>query len=146
MSTRSHHSSVDHFSNTMEDEYHNSRYDDFQPGSRVIEKQEFRIIIRHVSQHLTTDGIRNMCSNYGTVLDVHKPKNTSAIAFVSFSSSVEAEAAVRSINELPGPMVSDFAKEKKKEANPLYIKKDPEEFNEKASEYDADRKVNMNAR
>lgn len=144
--TRSHHSSVDHLSNTMEEDYNNSRYDDFQPGSRVIEKQQFRIIIRNISEHLTSDGIRNLCTSFGTVLDVHKPKNTSAIAFVNFTTSVEAEAAVRGINEQEGRMIADFAKEKKKEANPFYIKKDPEEFNENAFVYDADRKVDMNSR
>lgn len=137
---------MEHLSNTMEEEYRNSRYDDFQPGSRVEEKQQFRIIIRNFSEHLTTDGIRNLCSNYGTVLDVHRTKSAHATAFINFSTSVEAEAAVRGINEQPGRIVADFAKEKAKEANPFYIKKDPEEMNGHAIEYDTCRKIDMNAR
>lgn len=146
MSTTSHHSSVDHLTNTMAEEYHNSRYDDFQPGSRAQDKQEFRIIIRNVSDHLTRDGIWNLCTTYGNVLDVHKPKQSASIAFVNFSSSVEAETAVRVINEQPGRMTADFAKEKKKEANPFYIKKDPEEMSGNAIEYDTNRQIDMKSR
>lgn len=146
MSIKSNHSSVDHFTNTMQEDYHNSRYDDFQPGGRVRDKQQFRIIIRRLSDHLTKEGIINLCSNYGNVLDVHMPKTLQGTAFVIFSTSVEAETAVRVINEQPGQMTADFAKERKKEANPLFIKKDPEEFNEKANEYDEGRNIDMASR
>lgn len=137
---------MDHMSNIMEEDYRNSRYDDFQPGSRVQEKQHFRIILRNFSEHLNSDGIRNLCNNYGQVSDVDIPKTSVPIAFVNFSTSVEAETAVRGINQLNGRINADFAKEKKKEANPFYIKKEPDEMSGNAREYDMDRQIDMKAR
>lgn len=48
--------------------------------------QRDRVFLKNLPAELVDDGIRHICEEYGTVLDVHRP-NEQNYAFVTFASA-----------------------------------------------------------
>nr|XP_019544599.2 protein vreteno [Aedes albopictus] len=66
------------------------------------------------TRDLTEDGLRELCRVYGTVINVHKPKQDSSTAFVEFANQSEAGLAIQELNRKLGfQFYPAFAHEKK---------------------------------
>ncbi|XP_062539459.1 uncharacterized protein LOC134207680 [Armigeres subalbatus] len=66
------------------------------------------------TRDLTEDGLRELCRLYGTVINVHKPKQDKGMAFVEFANQSEAGLAIQELNRKLGfQFYPAFAHEKK---------------------------------
>nr|XP_029711714.1 uncharacterized protein LOC115253714 isoform X1 [Aedes albopictus] len=66
------------------------------------------------TRDLTEDGLRELCRVYGTVTNVHKPKQDASTAFVEFANQSEAGLAIQELNRKLGfQFYPAFAHEKK---------------------------------
>lgn len=66
------------------------------------------------TRDLTEDGLRELCRVYGTVINVHKPKQDASTAFVEFANQSEAGLAIQELNRKLGfQFYPAFAHEKK---------------------------------
>lgn len=76
-------------------------YDEHQPGSNVIpsEGNISRVYLKNVPDTLNLNGIRNLCSDYGTVISVHKPPNSVNYVFVEFTNPAEAQFCIEEVNK-----------------------------------------------
>uniref|UniRef100_A0A182NA48 RRM domain-containing protein n=1 Tax=Anopheles dirus TaxID=7168 RepID=A0A182NA48_9DIPT len=75
------------------------------------EKERKKIIVHNVSD-ITIEGLRRLCNNYGTVVNVYKPK-THGFAFIEFTNENQAALAIKQLNlKLGFRYHADFAQEK----------------------------------
>lgn len=63
--------------------------DDLMERLNIVEQEGFqrdRVILKNLPPDLSCDGIRNICQEYGTIIDIKRPTEQN-YAFVSFESS-----------------------------------------------------------
>uniref|UniRef100_A0A182Q6J3 RRM domain-containing protein n=1 Tax=Anopheles farauti TaxID=69004 RepID=A0A182Q6J3_9DIPT len=102
----------------MKDVDHESS-DNWKMDDHVDEKERTKIIVHNVND-ITNEGLKRLCNNYGTVVNVYKPKSQS-YAFIVFSNENEAALAIKQLNlKLGFRYNADFAQEKENvSASPL---------------------------
>lgn len=114
--------------NPMADAYGNREFNTYQqgPGANLDDshqpgalanaasmKTPFRLCLKGVPKDMTPQGVRNLCSAFGKVVDIHTSPRTPYI-FVSFATFNDMERVQNGLKDNPHGIIADFAKENKK--------------------------------